>query len=138
MNKKNINSRIYIFSLYDVPGEGGLGDGGLPGHEYIKPDGVGFIPTGAHLPLPNEERSGGLPSVPGEGDLDDEKVHGGLPGEYPGGVNSGGDGYQPGGAEVPGGGGDGGLPSTGPVEEGLEDGVLPDERGVLPDEKGYV
>jgi hypothetical protein len=106
--------------LPGVPGEEGLGDGGLPG-------GIG---SGA---LP-----GGLRGVPDEGDLGDEKVLGGLPGEYPGGVNSGGDGYQPVGAEVPGEGGDGGLPGTGPVEGGLEDGVLPDERGVLPDEKGYV
>jgi len=76
------------------------------------------------------------------GDRDEDGIYGGrgfgdfggLPGEYPGGVNSGRDGYQPGGAEIPG----GGLPGTGPVEEGLEDGVLPDERGVYPDEKGYV
>ncbi|AET03278.1 hypothetical protein MtrunA17_Chr8g0366631 [Medicago truncatula] len=118
--------------LPGVTGEGGLGDGRLPG-EYIKPDGDGFYPEGDSLPSPNEEGSGGLPGgigsgalpgglrgVPGEGDLGDEKVLGGLPG----GVNSGGDGYQPGGAEVPGGGGDGGL-------SGTEDGVLPDERGYV-------
>ena len=109
-------------------------------------DESGYQPQGDHLPVPQTTGSGGLlgglpgrlRGVPDEGNLGDEKVLGELPGEYPGGVNSGGDGYQPVSAEVPGGGGDGGLPSTGPVEEGLEDGVLPDERGVLPDEKGYV